>query len=55
MPDHSDLNMRETECRVAGCGASFETWQSRQRHERDQHKFIFRRNFSFAPFDVRLV
>ena len=53
MPRHSDLSLSENVCRVASCGANFESWQSRQRHERVAHKFIFRRSFSFAPFNVR--
>lgn len=56
VPKHSDLNLSDTVCRVSGCGrADFQSWQSRQRHERVTHRFIFRRGFSFAPFNVRYI
>ena len=55
VPKHSDLKLSDTVGRVAGCGADFQSWQSRQRHERVTHRFIFRRGFSFAPFNVRYI
>ena len=53
VPPHASLNLDETICRVPDCSLEFGRPGTRQRHEREVHRFEFRRGVTFSAFCVR--